>query len=88
MPQVCDLNTGGSCALNVAGGGVKTVTLHAWRELTEPYFESAKQAFADAVIAAEADISVDGRKATVVGGPFSLPIQVNGLWVLLSVSRG
>lgn len=87
-PQIVDLIVGESREIKLVNGKTKTLKLISFHEETEPYFESANHAFVDAVVRAEVTVSVDGVRQTLTGGPFRMPQQVNGLWVLVNVTRG
>ena len=87
-PEIVDLAVGEGREIKLANGKTKTLKLISYREESEPYFESANHAFANAVVRAEVTVSVDGVRRTLTGGPFHLPQQVNGLWVLVNVTQG
>ena len=87
-PEIVDLAVGGTCEVKLANGKTKTLKLISYRDETEPYFESANHAFANAVVRAEVVISVDGVQRTLTGGPFCMPQEMDGLWVLVNATRG
>lgn len=87
LPQIVELNAGESAVVEVAGGK-KTLKLLTVKEHTEPYYQSKTKSVVDAVVAVEMSIDVDGVTKTVMGGPFRMPVDVNGLAVLLSNSKG
>jgi len=87
-PEIVDLTVGEGRTIKLANGKTKTLKLISYDEETEPYFESANQALVNAVVRAKVTVSVDGVRATLSGGPFHMPQPVNGLWVLVNVTRG
>ncbi len=87
LPKFVELNAGESAVIKTSAGE-KTLKLLAVKEFTEPYYQSATRSVVDAVVAVEMSIEVDGIRKTVNGGPFRMPVDVNGVAVLLSNSRG
>ncbi|MBZ5565445.1 MAG: peptidoglycan DD-metalloendopeptidase family protein [Acidobacteriia bacterium] len=87
-PEIVDLAVGGTYEVKLGSGKTKTLRLISYREETERYFEPANHAFTNAVVKAEVLVSVDGVQRSLTGGPFHMPQEVNGLWVLVNVTRG
>ncbi len=83
-PQVCELAIEESCSVWAANGKTRRVTLRGFSEHTEPYYVEEASQFVDAVVSAEASVSVDGRIGRVAGGPYRLPAVINGVSILLS----
>jgi hypothetical protein len=87
-PVIIELSKGESQEIHLPGGKTHRITLIALEKRTEPYYESANKKTIDAVVEAAVTIAIDGKRATVVGGPFRLPTVVDGLAVLVSVTKG
>jgi len=87
-PQLIEMNVGDSVKVPLASGKSRTLKLVAYTEQKEPYYEPANNGFADAVVSAEVVVEVDGKRATVVGGPFHMPAAVNGINLLVGTTRG
>jgi murein DD-endopeptidase MepM/ murein hydrolase activator NlpD len=85
---IYDLSLGESVKVKLKNGQSRTLTLLNFHERTEPYFESAFSSFTSAVVAADLEVEVDEVKVTFPGGPFRMPISINGLSVLLSLTQG
>jgi murein DD-endopeptidase MepM/ murein hydrolase activator NlpD len=87
VPRICELDIGETCTVSIAGGKQKTVKLAGYREQTEPYFETATGAFVNAVVSAHVDLEIDGERSAFEGGPFRMPVAMNGLSVLLNCTK-
>lgn len=88
LPKIVELNAGESAVIATSGGKQKTLKLHTVKEHTEPYYQSATKSVIDVVVRVEMSIEVDGVRKKVDGGPFRMPVNINGLAVLLSNSKG
>jgi murein DD-endopeptidase MepM/ murein hydrolase activator NlpD len=88
LPQIVELNAGDSTTIALSRGRQKRLTLHSVREHKEPYYQSGTKGFVDATVRVEMAIEVDGIRRTISGGPFHMPVDVNGLAILLSNSKG
>ncbi|MFA6962263.1 MAG: PKD domain-containing protein [Opitutaceae bacterium] len=86
-PALADLNPGETCEISTTAGP-RRLTLIGVQEMTEPdYFIQNNPSHA-VVVRADAEIEVDGVRATVTGRPFQLPIVVNGVRVAVQTTRG
>lgn len=56
-------------------------------EHTEPYFESVHGKCADAIASADITVEIDGVRKSFTGGPFRMPVTLNGLRFLLGATR-
>ena len=83
-PRLIELNKGESERF-----GSRTIRLIDVRERTEPYFEPTDGGrILQAVTAADVTVEVDDVRRTFTGGPCRLPVEVNGVSLLLGVTRG
>ncbi len=87
-PMVCDLAPGETCTVALAGGRSRVVKLVGFTEERSHFWDKSKRAFVPYVTGANVEIEVDGRRASVHGGPFQLPQEVNGVNVLPSATSG
>jgi murein DD-endopeptidase MepM/ murein hydrolase activator NlpD len=87
-PQVCTLAIGEQCSVQLAGGTTRTVKLLGYTERTEPFYLSETDEFKEAVVAAEVRVNVGGREAVITGGPYRMPVAVNGVSLLVAVTKG
>lgn len=87
QPQLVEINSGETVKVTLPGGKQKTLRLESLREHTEPYYESVGTRVVNAIVKADLVLEVDGVRATLTGGPFRLPVVVNGLAILLSNTR-
>jgi len=86
-PEVCDLNVGESCTVKLQDGREKAVKLLGFKEITEPYFAFGANSFVDYVIAADVHISVGAKESTIKGGPFRMPVSVDGVNILVNATK-
>ncbi len=87
-PVLLELNCGESAPVKLANGAERTVRLLDYRECTEPYYESANKRTAQAVASADVTVDVDGVTKKITGGPFRMPVAVNGISLLVACTRG
>jgi hypothetical protein len=83
-----ELDRGESAAVRLADGAQRTVRLLDYREYTEPYYESAKKRAVQAVVSADLTVDVGGVTKKITGGPFRMPVVVNGIALLPACTRG
>lgn len=86
--RIVELDPGEAVVISLPGNREKKLTLHSVREHTEPYYQSATKSVVDHATRVEMAIEVDGVRQTIYGGPFHMPVEVNGLAILLSNSKG
>jgi hypothetical protein len=82
-----DLNKGDSVHVRSGDGREHVIKFIDLVERTEPYFESATKKSVDAVVSAEITVEVDGARKTFTGGPFRMPVTLNGFAFLLGSTR-
>lgn len=87
-PLLLELDRGESAPVALANGAQRTVKLLDYREYTEPYYESANKRIVQAVVSADVTVDVDGVTKTITGGPFRMPVAVNGISLLAACTRG
>ena len=87
-PGILELNVGEAREVVLPGGRTTVIRLRSYLERTEPFYQSADTQFVDAVVSADVALEVDGVQHTVTGGPFRLPVTVNGVAVLVACTRG
>jgi len=86
-PASIELTRGISVLLRTSEDAFRTVKLIALEERTEPYFESATGSIAQAVVEARALLEIDGKRHWLSGGPFHLPVTLEGLPLLIACTR-
>ena len=87
-PVLLELDRGESAPVKLADGARRTVKLLDYRERTEPYYESANERTVQAVVSADVTVDVDGVTKKLTGGPFRMPVAVNGISLLVACTRG
>jgi hypothetical protein len=87
-PVLLELDRGESAPVKLANGAWRTVKLLGYREYTEPYYESANKRIVQAVVSADVTVDVDGVTGKITGGPFRMPVAVNGISLLAGCTRG
>ncbi|GHB86999.1 PKD domain-containing protein [Persicitalea jodogahamensis] len=86
--QTVELDVGERQEVMLDKGQKATIELLSLKEITEPYFQVADSQIVDAVVRAEVEILVEGKKKKLEGGPFQLPVAVGGVAVLVGCTRG
>jgi hypothetical protein len=82
-----DLNKGETVHVRSRDGRDHTIKFVDLVEHTEPYFESATKECVDAVVSADIAVEIDGARKTFTGGPFHMPVTLNGFAFLLGSTR-
>jgi murein DD-endopeptidase MepM/ murein hydrolase activator NlpD len=86
-PIIVELSRGETQQVRLSGGKTHSIKLISLKERTEPYYESANKRTIEAIVEADVTLRIDGKNGSVVGGPFRLPTVVNGLAVLVTVTK-
>jgi PKD domain/Peptidase family M23 len=87
-PVLLELDRGEAAPVRLANGAQRAVRLLDCREHTEPYYESANKQIVQAVVSADVTVDVDGVTRKITGGPFRMPVAVNGVSLLVACTQG